>query len=56
MMEKALCKPCAVALSRRGWKLKAHAGRSEKITCEECRRRRYGVTYDAVPTKEGKNE
>ncbi len=45
-----LCKPCAVARSRSGVRLKTVSGRSDKITCADCGRRRYGQTYEVAPT------
>ncbi len=45
-----LCKPCAVARSRRGVRLKTVSGRADKITCADCGRRRYGQTYEVAPT------
>ncbi len=45
-----LCKPCAVARSRSRVRLKTVSGRSDKITCADCGRRRYGQTYEVAPT------
>lgn len=45
-MKKALCKPCAIAVADRGKTVKPAGGRCEKITCAECGRRRFGVTYE----------
>lgn len=42
-----LCKPCAVEKSRQGVRLKTVSGRTEKITCAACGRRRFGRTYEA---------
>lgn len=47
-MKKLLCKPCAVALEGKGKIVKSAGGRSEKITCSACGRRRYGTTYDVT--------
>ena len=48
-----LCKPCAVAMSHQGIRLKVASGRTEKIACAKCGRRRYGQTYEATTnTKE----
>lgn len=47
-MKRLLCKPCAVALEGRGKTVKPAGGRSEKITCEECGRRRYGIAYEVT--------
>lgn len=41
-----LCKPCAVEKSRQGVRLKTVSGRTDKITCAVCGRRRYGRTYE----------
>ncbi len=43
-----LCKPCAVEKSRQGVRLKTVSGRTDKITCAVCGRRRYGRTYEAA--------
>lgn len=43
-----LCKPCAVEKSRQGVRLKSVSGRTDKITCAACGRRRYGRTYEAA--------
>lgn len=46
-MKKALCKPCAVEIAaRRDREVKQLPGRSEKITCDKCGRRRYGLPYE----------
>lgn len=45
-MKKALCKPCAIAMADRGKTVKPAGGRCKKITCAECGRRRFGVTYE----------
>lgn len=42
-----LCKPCAVEKSRQGVRLKSVSGRTDKITCAACGRRRFGRTYEA---------
>ena len=47
-MKKLLCKPCAKALEAGGKTVKQAGGRSEKITCAECGRRRFGVSYDVT--------
>lgn len=47
-MKKLLCKPCAKALEAKGKTVKQAVGRSEKITCVECGRRRFGVLYDVT--------
>lgn len=46
-MKKNLCKPCAVATAaRRDREVKQLPGRSEKITCDKCGRRRFGLPYE----------
>ena len=45
-MKKKLCKPCAEALKKSGTSVKCLGGRSEKITCDECGKRRFGLPYD----------
>lgn len=47
-MKKLLCKPCAAALEANGKTVKPIGGRSEKITCDVCGRRRYGTAYDVT--------
>lgn len=47
-MKKELCKPCAVDLADRGKTVKQIAARCDKITCAECGRRRFGVTYEVT--------
>lgn len=42
-----LCKPCAIEMER-DHKLKAQPGRTAKITCAHCNRRRYGLTYEVT--------
>ena len=43
-----LCVPCANGLRAEGKSLKMLTGKSMKITCEACGRRRFGVAYDVV--------
>lgn len=45
-MKKLLCRPCAAELEAKGKTVKHIGGRSEKITCAACGRRRYGTAYD----------
>lgn len=46
-MKKNLCKPCAVeTAARKDREVKQLPGRSEKITCDKCGRRRYGLPYE----------
>lgn len=50
-LEKTLCGACA-ALLRRGYSLeKISGGVDNKITCDECGRRRYGATYEVTRKK-----
>jgi hypothetical protein len=42
---KLLCTPCAAELRRGGELLEVIGGKSAKITCENCQRRRFGVKY-----------
>lgn len=51
---RTLCKPCAVGLSHQGKRLKALPGKTEKITCAECGRRRYGLVYVEIPPDRSK--
>lgn len=45
-MTKVLCKPCVISLQEKCKIVKHVGGRTEKITCDECGRRRYGSTYE----------
>lgn len=47
-MTQLLCKPCAVELAASGKTVKPVAHRREKITCSECGRRRFGITYEVT--------
>lgn len=47
-MKKELYKPCAVDLTARGKTVKPLTGRSGKITCAECGRRKFGITYEVT--------
>ena len=53
-MIKVLCRPCAEALKAAGKTVKTENGRCEKITCAECGRRRFGITYDVTGRKRRK--
>ena len=46
MTIQEMCKPCALALAAEGERVKTLPGRSEKITCARCGRRRFGVSYE----------
>ena len=48
MARKNLCRPCAAALEEGGKTVKPVGGRSEKITCDRCGFRRYGIAYDVT--------
>lgn len=50
-MKKALCKPCMLTLVAQGKTVKQAGGRSEKITCSECGRRRFGCAYEVTGRK-----
>jgi len=46
-MKKNLCKPCAVEIAaRKDREVQQLPGRSEKITCDKCGRRRFGLPYE----------
>lgn len=47
-MKKKLCTPCAAGLRVAGNKLKKLPGKSVKITCGGCGRRRFGVEYEIL--------
>ena len=50
-MKKELCVPCAIKLAgTRDVRKTAH--RKEKITCDECGRRRYGGVYEVTDKEE----
>lgn len=50
-MKKKLCKPCMLSLVEQGKTVSPLGGRSEKITCAECGRRRFGCSYDVTGRK-----
>lgn len=50
-MKMTLCKPCSLGLVADGKSVKQASGRCEKITCVQCGRRRYGVTYEVTSRK-----
>lgn len=47
-MKKELCKPCVLKLTAKGMSVIPVYGRSEKITCAECGRRKFGCMYDVT--------
>ena len=50
-VKKELCVPCAIKLA--GTKdVRKTAHRKEKITCDECGRRRYGGVYEVTDKEE----
>lgn len=50
-MREDLCKPCAVEKSQKGYRLTPCPGRTDKITCDGCGRRRFGRTYEVQEAK-----
>lgn len=55
-MKKLLCVPCANGLRAEGKSLKMLPGKTVKITCECCGRRRFGIAYDVVEPAAGKKK
>ena len=53
-MKKALCKPCSLGLIADGKKVKQLPGRTDKITCAKCGKRRFGAEYDVTEKIGGK--
>lgn len=52
-IKRTLCGTCADLL-RRGYYLKKIAGGIDnKITCDNCGKRRYGYTYEVTPKQTG---
>ena len=47
-MVKKLCKTCVEELKARGKSVKVIAKCTEKFTCAECGRRKYGCEYDVT--------
>lgn len=47
-MKKVMCVPCANGLRAEGKMVKMLPGKTAKITCEGCGRRRFGVEYDVT--------
>lgn len=50
-MKMVLCVPCAAGLRAEGKVVKALTGKSMKISCEGCGRRRFGLAYDVSEQK-----
>lgn len=46
MAQWLLCVPCREAIKGQAGKVLPLPGRSDKITCKRCGRRRYGVLYE----------
>ena len=44
MKKLELCRPCAEKL-KEAYAVKPAGGIAKKIDCQQCRKRRYGVTY-----------
>ena len=51
-MLKAMCKPCSMGEVAAGMKVKQVSGKFEKITCDVCKRRRFGATFDVTKKEE----
>lgn len=45
-MKRDLCTPCAMALTEKRSVKLISRGSDQKVTCEQCGRRRYGGTYE----------
>ena len=43
---KVLCGVCAALMKEAGVKIRQLPGRTEKVTCENCGRRRFGGAYE----------
>lgn len=54
-MTKELCGICAIKLRESGMEVKQVGGRMEKISCQECGKRKYGTTYEVTAKKAAKN-
>lgn len=50
-MKMMLCVPCAEGLKAVGGSVKMLIGKSMKVTCEGCGRRRFGMAYDVSEQK-----
>ena len=56
-MKRNLCTPCAMELTEKRSVQLISRGKDEKITCEKCRCRRFGGTYEVRwKTSQNKNE
>lgn len=53
-MKRNLCVPCAAKLSEKREVQLIEHGRDNKITCDACKRRRYGNTYNVSILKSKK--
>ena len=51
-----LCRPCMEARKLAGQKLRPLVqGIDRKVVCEDCRRRRFGGTYEVLTPKAGRS-
>ena len=50
-MKMVLCVPCAEEMKAAGGSVKVLIGKSMKVTCEGCGRRRFGLAYDVQQKK-----
>lgn len=44
--KKTICGMCAIVLREQGMQLTQLGGRTEKISCAHCGKRRYGTEYE----------
>lgn len=56
MQRMELCGRCAERMRDRHIVRLVHRGINTKITCENCRLRRYGGTYEVEPKREKKSD
>ena len=55
-MKLKLCKPCSLGEVADGKKVKQLPGRTDKITCAKCGRRRFGAEYEVTEKNGGKTD
>ena len=48
---KVLCGACAALMKEAGLQLRQLPGRTEKISCEHCGKRRFGGKYEIGPSQ-----
>ena len=48
---KTLCGVCAALMKEAGLQLRQLPGRTEKVNCENCGRRRFGGVYEIDPSQ-----